>query len=290
MNEKTHYINSVNLNLHTNFPYLVLNIEGGTSYPLNPGFHVMHWHEDLQFIYVLQGTIGIKTLSEQKLLKAGEGAFINKNVIHLVDSTLDSVYKSFVFPEYFVSFYFGSPASSLTKNITDNTNITLVALRDKEPWNRDILNFLMELVDLEREKDKLYCYKVLSVLSSLWLVMLQNVRIPVEVAKDVVSARMANFLHYIEEHYAEAITLENLSKSANVSKSECLRCFKSVLQTTPYKYLMDFRLLKASKLLKESSLTIGQIAATTGFGQQSYFGKYFREKMGCSPREYRNLE
>ncbi len=47
------YINSVNLNIDTDFPYLVLDVADGSAYPRNPGFGVMHWHEDLQFIYVL---------------------------------------------------------------------------------------------------------------------------------------------------------------------------------------------------------------------------------------------
>ena len=67
------YINSVNLNQNENFPYLVLNVINGNSYPRNPGFRVMHWHEDIQFIYVLDGKIEefIKEydkLSENELL------------------------------------------------------------------------------------------------------------------------------------------------------------------------------------------------------------------------------
>ena len=53
--EKENYINSVNLNIDTDFPYLVLDVEGDKACPRNPGFQVMHWHEDLQFIYVLDG-------------------------------------------------------------------------------------------------------------------------------------------------------------------------------------------------------------------------------------------
>ena len=52
---------------------------------------------------------------------------------------------------------------------------------------------------------------------------------------------MAIFLQYIELHYPEDVTLESLARSANVSKSECLRCFKNTLQTTPYKYLIEYR-------------------------------------------------
>ncbi|MBO4311845.1 MAG: helix-turn-helix transcriptional regulator [Desulfovibrionaceae bacterium] len=81
--------------------------------------------------------------------------------------------------------------------------------------------------------------------------------------------------------------MDDLAKSACVSKSECLRCFKTILQTTPYKYLMDYRLSEATRLLKTTNHPIGEIAIMTGFNGQSYFGKCFKEKMGCSPSEYR---
>ena len=100
---------------------------------------------------------------------------------------------------------------------------------------------------------------------------------------------MKIFLQYISEHYSEHIFLDDLSASANVSKSECLRCFKSSLKITPYKYLMEFRLSKAVDMLVSSSKSIGEIAELTGFNQLSYFGKCFREKMQCSPKEYRKI-
>ena len=83
-NERNNYINSVNLNVDSDFPYLVLDVVGDQSYPRNPGFQVMHWHEDLQFIYVLDGEIEIKTLDTSVQVNKGSGIFINKNVIHLI--------------------------------------------------------------------------------------------------------------------------------------------------------------------------------------------------------------
>ena len=78
------YINSINLNAGTDFPYLCLNIINEHSYPLNPGLQVMHWHEDLQFIYLFEGTIEVRTLTDSVILRGGEGIFINQNVVHLV--------------------------------------------------------------------------------------------------------------------------------------------------------------------------------------------------------------
>ena len=95
--EQTEYINSVNLNQSTNFPYLVLNVVNDNSYPRNPGFQVMHWHEDLQFIYVLSGEVEVVTLENSVSLYAGEGIFINKNVVHLVQKNGSCHYHSFIF-------------------------------------------------------------------------------------------------------------------------------------------------------------------------------------------------
>ncbi len=86
--DRQDYINSVNLNRDTDFPYLVLDIIDANSYPRNPGFQVMHWHEDLQFIYVLSGTISVVTLDARVRVGPGEGVFINKNVVHLVEYRL----------------------------------------------------------------------------------------------------------------------------------------------------------------------------------------------------------
>ena len=92
------YINSINLNTDADFPYLVLEVVNGHSYPLNPGFRVMHWHEDVQFIYVLEGTVHVQTLNNEVELQSSEGIFINRNVVHLVKQTNNCHYMSFVFP------------------------------------------------------------------------------------------------------------------------------------------------------------------------------------------------
>ena len=79
--DKSNYINSVNLMEHSDFPYLVLNVVNQNSFPKNPGFQVMHWHEDFQFIYVIDGKIQFLTLDRKTEVSAGQGIFINKNIL-----------------------------------------------------------------------------------------------------------------------------------------------------------------------------------------------------------------
>lgn len=280
------YINSINLKSNSDFPYLVLNVINDRSFPRNPGFQVMHWHEDLQFIYVLDGEIEVKTLEKNNFLKKGDGIFINQNVVHLVKKNGKCHYNSFIFPKYFLEFYIGSPAESYVDCVVES-NIETLLFKTENGNAKKILQLLYELSELEKRKDKFYSYEVLCKLSCVWLEICKRFSHCYENHSDIGEKRMRKFLNFIENNYSQNITLAELAKSANVSKSECLRSFKSTMQTTPYKYLTEYRLSKAASLFKNSDEPIGNIATLVGIEQSSHFGKLFKEKTGMSPREYR---
>ena len=288
--EKENYFNSINLYVDTGFPYLVLDVINDRSYPRNPGFQVMHWHEDLQFIYVLSGAIEVKTLDNSFQITAGQGVFINKNVVHFVKRVGECHYNSFIFPAHFLEFSFDSPAKAFVDSVTEIEQFQIFPFTRNTDWGEKALSMLQQLSELERNKTEFYVYEVLVLLVSLWLVIRKNITLPPDRQENIMNIRMQKFLHYIEQHYPEDLTLEDLAASANVSKTECLRCFKLSLQTTPYKYLVEYRLSKAALLLKRTDEPIGNIVSSVGFHQLSHFGKCFKEKTGYSPREYRNIE
>ena len=284
---KSNYINSVNLMENTDFPYLVLDVVNQKSFPQNPGFQVIHWHEDFQFIYVIDGKIKFLTLNKRIEVSASQGIFINKNILHQVKEFTSCHYKSFVFPDYFLKFYFGSPAGVFVDSISENEDLEFYHFTGQNEWENTVLNLLQKLTEMEEKKTEFYPYEILLILSSLWLTFRKNILLPPQQQENIVSIRMQKFLNYIANHYSEDISLESLAKSGNVGKSECLRCFKASLQTTPYKYLMEYRLSKAADLLKTTDLPIGVISENVGFHQVSHFGKCFKEKTGYSPKDYR---
>ena len=287
---KSTYINSVNLNQNTDFPYLVLNVRGDESHPRNPGFQVMHWHEDLQFIYVIGGEIEVVTLSDCIRLRQGEGVFINKNVVHLVREVNACHYNNFIFPDRFLKFYPGSPAERLVDKIVGHPSLPLVAICGRE-GNREVLQGLRKLRALEEQKADAYPYEVLCTLCSLWLTFSRAVTLPEKHRLNRTSEeRVSAFLRYIALHYGEDLSLDALAASANVSKSECLRCFQTVLHATPYRYLTEYRLSKAAGLLRQTEEPIAVIANKVGFSHISHFGKCFREKTGLSPSKYRKKD
>ncbi|MDY6328164.1 MAG: AraC family transcriptional regulator [Lachnospiraceae bacterium] len=299
---KNNYINSVNLNINSDFPYLVLDVINDNAYPRNPGFQVMHWHEDLQFIYVIDGSIEVRTLDNAIQVNSGEAFFINKDVVHYVKRIGNCHYNSFLFPAYFLEFYIGSPVKAFVDSIITNEQLTLFHFTPSVQWHNVIINKLYQLsklelsrlasrklesTTLEKDKNIFYPYEVLVLLSSIWLIMIKNISIPTHQEQSLTNLRMQKILQFIEMHFSEDITLSDLAHSANISKSECSRCFKDSLDTTPYNYLIEFRLSKAARLLKDSHEPISNIAADVGFNQLSHFGKCFKDKTGYSPREYR---
>ena len=125
------------------------------------------------------------------------------------------------------------------------------------------------------------------ILSRIWLNFSKNIHIKNKKTENPKRKRIQIFLKYIEKHYSEQITLDTLANAAHVSKSECLRCFKDNLQTTPYQYLIDYRIYMATILLKNTELSIGDVADNVGFDQFSNFTKCFKERIKYTPREYR---
>ena len=95
----------------------------------------MHWHSDLQFIYVLKGTVNIRTLEKAENLSAEAGAFINQNVVHQVIHQNNSHYRSFIFPTYFLEFYFGGPTQRLVEELTLNSNLELIKFEPAGKWS-----------------------------------------------------------------------------------------------------------------------------------------------------------
>ena len=93
---------------------------------------------------------------------------------------------------------------------------------------------------------------------------------------------------YLERNYAKPVTSAELVRLSNYSPRHFNRLFASAYGTTPMQYLTDIRIRRACALLRESSLTMSEIAAQCGFGDPNYFSRIFRKKTGAAPSEYKN--
>lgn len=96
-----------------------------------------------------------------------------------------------------------------------------------------------------------------------------------------------SILQYINTHYSEKMTLEDLSHRANLSPIYFHRLFVKVTQSTPAMYIQQVRLDRAKYMLLRTNMTCSEIASACGFNSPSYFNYVFKKQFKITPNEYR---
>lgn len=93
---------------------------------------------------------------------------------------------------------------------------------------------------------------------------------------------------FLENHYMENVTLDNLCKLTGRSKYYLLRSFTKQMGISPYSYLETLRIDKAKKMLEQGVSPI-DVALQTGFTDQSHFSNFFKKFIGLTPKQYMNI-
>lgn len=99
--------------------------------------------------------------------------------------------------------------------------------------------------------------------------------------------RLHRTLEFINTNYASPLSLSELASHAALSERQFLRIFKDAYGLTPTEYIGKLRIERARDILLETDYPVTTIAIECGFSDSSYFAKYFKKLVGCSPTEYR---
>lgn len=123
------------------------------------------------------------------------------------------------------------------------------------------------------------------------LVLKEVQRLPVakKSTKAELHRRLSYSLDYLHGHQGENIELQKLAEEACLSKYHFLRLFKIAFDCSPYQYLQQLRIRRATDLLKIKELPINQIAQLLGFENATSFSRLFYQKFGTWPSSYRQL-
>lgn len=102
---------------------------------------------------------------------------------------------------------------------------------------------------------------------------------------DTVLAEAAR--HYIDEHLAEHLQLDDVAHCVGSYRERLSRAFQTRFGMTVFAYLRDQRILRGAAMLRETGAGIGEIAAAVGFSSAGNFATAFRNRMGATPGDYR---
>ena len=252
-----------------------------------------HWHEEWEAVFITQGNCLVAAGSQKFRLQAGEGFFIHSGALHgcwdtetsgcrfhslvfhprLIGGSLDSIFhQQFVLP------------------LLDHAGPELIILKPDTVWQKQALEAIEAAWQHCALEAPGFPFQVRSQLSRLVFLLCSHLSPAASGigSKQLLDAqRIKNMLRFLHSHYGRELDTAAIAASASISESECLRCFHSTIGTTPIQYLKQYRIQQAAKLLSETREKISDIAENCGFQDMSYFSRAFREKMGCTPTQYR---
>ncbi len=252
-----------------------------------------HWHSEPEFLWLIRGSLKVLTAHQEYALSEGEGCFMNRNVLHQMVGS-PKVPAVFLAQLWDVSLLGGARGSVFEQKylnpILDCKDLEVLPFLLQNANQRQILAHIRTSCDAVDSEAEGYEMIARNELSSAWLLMMKE--IPQEArqlrnSENPAEARVKKMVLYIQEHYQEKLSLEEIAAAANISTRECLRNFRQYLHTTPFGYLIDHRLNAAADSLLASGLPVTEIAMNCGFSSGSYFTKLFREKFQITPLEYR---
>lgn len=95
-------------------------------------------------------------------------------------------------------------------------------------------------------------------------------------------------LTYMEQNFQNDISVEDIAATCGLNRSYFGKIFKEALGKTPQEFLLNYRMIKASELLKLTGLSIGDISNAVGYANQLHFSRAIKNMYGMAPREWRN--
>lgn len=96
-------------------------------------------------------------------------------------------------------------------------------------------------------------------------------------------------LDYIHEHYAEKITLGIIAEHLHYSENFILRRFKEEVKANFSEYLSQYRISQSMELMRNTELTLSEIAVRCGFSEYKYFRIVFTRYVGCTPKDFQRM-
>ncbi len=237
----------------------------------------LHSHPCTELLYCVRG-IGEFRMKDKVLpLGSDDMVIINPNVEHTESSISSNPLEYIVLGVDGLDFTFGSEGKEY-------------AVLNYREDRSEIVFFLRTLVREGGEHPRGWetvCQHLLEVLLTL---ILRHTHFTMQVEparrtnKECAAAR-----RYIDEHFAEPITLSLLADVAHVNKYYLVHAFNKEYGISPINYLIKRRIRESKYLLETTDYSLSQISHLLGFSSPSYFSQSFRRLTAQSPMEYRKL-
>ncbi|NMB97695.1 MAG: AraC family transcriptional regulator [Clostridiaceae bacterium] len=270
-----------------------------------------HWHDEVEIIYVLKGSVTFIVETQTYNVQERDILIIKSGEIHRCYGGVDCDLIIIEFGHYLDNeilktqtlIYPGAPTLLGAGNVEINTaacdkdlpNNTSSEKNLYKGLHAEIENLILQIYDENRNKRQAWDFMIKSALYRIVALLDKEFHKMARIQKNKTTTYSYNkILHevfeYIGNNYNKNISIDDVSHIANFSKHYFNKFFKKVTNKTFARYVNDIRIEKAQTLLKSSKQNITDIAFEVGFNSIKTFNRVFKEKVGCTPSEYRKSE
>lgn len=257
-----------------------------------------HWHDEVEFQYIQKGQAYITCDEDNITVSEGDIVFINQAVRHFITPAGENgvLFSSIVVnPSFLLGFGQLELENKYINPIIANCSFNCLHITGENTVYQQFMPLLKQLISLNTDHPSGYELLSKAYILQLWKLLYDQ--LPSKSSDSFkTTARTANqdaqrvkqAMLFIQEHFMESVTLDDIADSILVSKSECCRCFKRATGFSPIEYLMKYRIMESAKQMhRKTHESVSEIAGAVGFNNTSYFNKIFKKFIGCTPTEYR---
>jgi len=252
----------------------------------------LHWHPDFEIATAECGVLDYQVGDQHILLEAGDSIFVNGNMLHgikQVSGDMPDPMPNVVFSGTLIA----PEASTIYQKhilpVAQCDSLPYVVFRHSNPSHSEINALIQDVYRQMREKNVCFELAVQRNINRIFAFLSCNLhQLPKTEATRIQinnQIRLQKMLSYIYENYAESVTLADIAKAADISRSEAGRCFHTYMGCSPVEALIQYRLQMAHQLLAERTQTLQQISYACGFNSANYFSRQFKKKYGYAPSQ-----
>ncbi len=250
----------------------------------------LHWHPDFEIATAECGVLDYQVGGQHIILEAGDSIFVNGNMLHGIKQLSGDVPDPM--PNIVFSGTLIAPETSTIYQqhilpIAQCDSMPFVVFRHSDPSHSEINSLIKDIYRQMNEKKVCYELAVQRNINRIFEFISCNFsELPKTEATRIQinnQIRLQKMLTYVYKNYAEPMTLEDIAKAADISRSEAGRCFHTYMGCSPIDALIQYRLQMAHQLLSEKTQTLQQISYACGFNSVNYFSRRFKKRYGYTP-------
>lgn len=246
----------------------------------------IHFHEDLELIYLLKGKLTIKSGGYTHLLSGGDVFIVNSNEIHSIESQSE---ENMVMFFYLKEKYFAENHPELRQhffvlNTKEKKEKHAAYLRDH--MGRIMLEILEKGYQY-REKAEEEAHNIIGCLLAHFACSYQNAEGDESDGSKILTRRLARIMNYICENYSRKLTLQEIAEREGLSIYYLSHVMKECTSLSFQDFLNYIRSYESIPLLLETNKKVAAISEEMGFSAVRYYIKHFKNWYGMTPKEYR---